>query len=38
MNAHVLKWMRWQHFWAVKEKRRLAQTLWAKEYEIELAQ
>jgi hypothetical protein len=28
-NAHVLKWYRWQHYWAVEERRILAQFIWA---------
>ena len=34
-NAHVLKWIRWQHFMAVRERRYFAQAIWAKNYEIE---
>jgi hypothetical protein len=28
-NAHVLKWYRWQHYWAMQERRQLAQAIWA---------
>jgi hypothetical protein len=28
-NAHVLKWYRWQHYWAVQERRLFAQLIWA---------
>jgi len=35
-NGHVLKWMRWQHFMAVREGRQFAQCVWATNYRIEL--
>jgi len=34
-NDHVLKWMRWQHFMAVRQHRQFAQLVWATEYKIE---
>lgn len=34
-NAHVLRWIRWQHFWAVRENRQFAQLHWATQYKLE---
>jgi hypothetical protein len=31
-NAHVLKWIRFQHYMAVQESRHLATIVWATEY------
>ena len=36
-NDHVKKWLRYQHFMAVREHRQLGQLVWATEYERELA-
>jgi hypothetical protein len=36
-NAHVLKYMRWQHFLAVANRRHFAQIVWATWYQMELA-
>jgi len=35
MNAHVLKWYRWQHFLATRQCRQLAQAVWARTYNDE---
>jgi hypothetical protein len=37
-NEHVLKYYRWQHFWASEENRHFAKSLWAKSYNTELAE
>jgi hypothetical protein len=36
-NDHVKKWIRWQHFMAVRQGRCLAMLVWASEYELECA-
>ena len=35
-NGHVLKWVRWQHFWAARQHRFFAQAVWATQYELEM--
>ncbi|WP_432719856.1 hypothetical protein R0381_003641 [Jeongeupia wiesaeckerbachi] len=34
-NAHVLLWLRWQHYWAVLQHRQFAQLVWVTEYNTE---
>lgn len=35
-NAHVLIWLRWQHWLSVQHHRQFAQLVWASEYQREL--
>jgi hypothetical protein len=37
-NEHVLKYYRWQHFWASEENRPFAQLIWSTAYNTESAE
>lgn len=36
-NAHVIKWMRWQHWLAKQERRYFAMFIWADHHNREAA-